>query len=348
MESGRDRPKPMPVRILALLAVLGFAAISFGDATEAGGSNRSSDRTAVPNVVGMSESQAVAALEKAGLQKDSLLVTSQSVPEQEVISESPVAGSRVARKSFVVLTISLGTTNPLIPPSTSSTTTPPTVAVPNVVGLSSTQASAELSKAGFGSYFPGDVDRTVISQSPPPNTMAREGTSVIMKTSNRKPSADGPIPPTCRYLTKARAEALLGTRNVLSLTPTSSQCSYEVPAFPTARGSSPSAAIQIDVSTSSELMQTVRTELDPNSTLPSLPKEFPTVTKHLAQLEGTPIAYIASGNPDHATLASGGYSLPGVSVYSTRAGAAVVVSVSGHTHPLALGEKILAIVFDRI
>jgi hypothetical protein len=67
----------------------------------------------------------------------------------------------------------------------------------------------------------------------------------------------------------------------------------------------------------------------------------------LAKFKGTQISYDTSGNPDRAELTSTGYSLPDSNVYTMRDRAAVIVSVSGHTRPLRLAEKILEIVFAR-
>src|SRR4029077_5043175 len=76
----------------------------------------------VPNVVGLTEAAATSALGGAGLSlgEGSSTAPSTTVPAGSVISQSPVAGSRVNAGTVVSLVVSSG---------------PPQVAVPSVTGL---------------------------------------------------------------------------------------------------------------------------------------------------------------------------------------------------------------------
>jgi len=68
---------------------------------------------AVPNVVGMSQSQAQAAISSAGLTVGTITQSqSQTVPQGQVISQNPAPGTQVARGAVVTLTVSSGTQPP--------------------------------------------------------------------------------------------------------------------------------------------------------------------------------------------------------------------------------------------
>jgi len=60
----------------------------------------------VPNVIGQSQAQAQAALMAAGLGVQFVMKPGGSTPPGTVVDESPVAGSRVAPQSIVLLTVS--------------------------------------------------------------------------------------------------------------------------------------------------------------------------------------------------------------------------------------------------
>ena len=62
----------------------------------------------VPNVVGLREGSAVAALREAGLTSTVTRVESGTVPKGKVISQNPAAGVRVAAGSAVALLVSRG------------------------------------------------------------------------------------------------------------------------------------------------------------------------------------------------------------------------------------------------
>jgi len=93
----------------------------------------------VPDVVGMSESDAASAINSAGLSVGSTgYLYSDTVPEGCVISQYPIAGTVVDAGSEVDLDISMG-------PDTGG----PTVDVPDVVGMSESDARSVINSASL-------------------------------------------------------------------------------------------------------------------------------------------------------------------------------------------------------
>jgi serine/threonine-protein kinase len=93
----------------------------------------------VPDVEGMTSSDAQQALESAGLIVQTVEVYNATVPDGNVIAQSPAAGSSVAPDTQVLIAVSLG-------PVPADVTT---VAVPDVVGMTQADATAALEDAGF-------------------------------------------------------------------------------------------------------------------------------------------------------------------------------------------------------
>jgi serine/threonine-protein kinase len=122
----------------------------------------------VPNVVGMSESQAVSALEDAGLQSNSTQAFSDK-PIGEVIDQNPSAGVNVDAGTTVQLTISQGQE---------------TVSVPNVVGMSENAATEALEDAGLRTRVEYEDNAAqagkVIRQDPAAATTVDPGTRVTI------------------------------------------------------------------------------------------------------------------------------------------------------------------------
>ena len=139
---------------------------------------------AVPTVAGLTREAAVSALADAGLESRVVEQASATVPEDTVISQDPGAGLQVTAGSTVALTVSVPA-----PTSTPATPTSPTVAVPNVVGLSSDAASAALIQAGLD---PGTVEGVpselpegqVISQDPAAGLQVPTGTAVDIRVAS--------------------------------------------------------------------------------------------------------------------------------------------------------------------
>ena len=128
-----------------------------------------------PNVVGLSEAQATLAVTTAGLVVGA--VTQQAdntAPAGDVIDQAPAGGTMVTTGSAVDLIVSLG---------------PPTVPVPDVVGLSQAQATADIVTAGLSV---GTVTQrndiavpagNIISQNPIAGTMVAPGAAIDLVVS---------------------------------------------------------------------------------------------------------------------------------------------------------------------
>ena len=122
----------------------------------------------VPNVIGRTDlATAESVITSAGL-KVKATGDSAAGGHGKVTAESPAAGTSVAKGTTVTLTY----------------TTPPTYAVPNVVGQELSKAQPDLTKAGFkstyttsGKVVAGAV-RVVISESPKAGTKEVKGTTV--------------------------------------------------------------------------------------------------------------------------------------------------------------------------
>ncbi len=113
----------------------------------------------VPNVVGLPEAEAKSALEDAGFKITTAKAANADVPSGKVITQSPAAGTVVTAGSTVTITVSTGAPAPQNP------------TVPDVVGLSQSDATSKLQSAGFkvtsAQAANADVSSgDVISQSP--------------------------------------------------------------------------------------------------------------------------------------------------------------------------------------
>ncbi len=141
---------------------------------------------AVPDVVGKASSDAEADLAVEGLQVGEVTaVFSDDADVGIVLTQSPEADAEVPVASVVALEISAG---------------PKQGAVPDVTGLSSTDANDVLDSAGFAvketKQESADVDvGVVMSQSPSAGTVAEQGTTVKLTVSTGPPSAEEPAPP---------------------------------------------------------------------------------------------------------------------------------------------------------
>jgi penicillin-binding protein 1A len=128
-------------------------------------------RIQVPSVVGLPLPEARGVLSDARLTATVTVVDS-AAPEGTVVSQSPGAGSDVLPGSAVALQVSNGVA--------------PVSIVPNVVGLSGSEAAALIRSAGFTvavveqeASNPAKVDR-VLAQSPAPGTELIEGRTVTI------------------------------------------------------------------------------------------------------------------------------------------------------------------------
>jgi len=139
----------------------------------------------VPDLSGLTQSQAIAALNAAGLTLGGVgQDTSPTVPVGEVISQNPAANATVDRGSAVAIVLSSGTPTPSASPSGSPTPTGTPTDVPSVVTMPQTTAEQTLTQAGFtvdvkfgaGSLGPG----TVYKQNPKAGATAAGGSTVTI------------------------------------------------------------------------------------------------------------------------------------------------------------------------
>ncbi len=119
--------------------------------------SRGERQVAVPDVRGLPEAEAVAALEEAGLDAAVNRVPSGEA-EGTVVAQSPAAGERAARGSSVQINVSAGRTG----------TTAGSVTVPDVVGLSQAAAAGRLRAAGL------EVETNPVESSEPKGRVIRQ------------------------------------------------------------------------------------------------------------------------------------------------------------------------------
>ena len=132
----------------------------------------------VPDVVGRTQAAAESLLKSNDFTPEAKEQASDTVPKGTVISQTPAANSKAAKKSVVTFYVSSG---------------PGDVTVPNVVGISAAQASNQLGQAGFSVVTQQQSSSTVpagnvISTNPTANSKAAKGSTVTIVVST------GPAP----------------------------------------------------------------------------------------------------------------------------------------------------------
>jgi beta-lactam-binding protein with PASTA domain len=131
----------------------------------------------VPGVVGMSQSEAQAALETAGFEVGQVLERPSNDPRGQVIESKPAPGAKVAIPTAVMLILSAG----------SSVTV-----VPNVVGRTIGEArellqNARLAVGSVNAPSGSSTDAgTVVSQSPPAGAQVAANSRVALQIGNRR------------------------------------------------------------------------------------------------------------------------------------------------------------------
>ncbi|MFW2512661.1 Stk1 family PASTA domain-containing Ser/Thr kinase [Demequina sp. SO4-13] len=144
----------------------------------------SSGMVELPDLEGMSEDEARAALNELGLVPDTTDVEDESVEAGTVLSQSPGAG-RVPQRSTVNLEVAVA---------------PSTVAVPDVTGRSQSDAERELGTQDLTfaydeEQFSDDIpEGAVISQNPNGGTQVAPGTEVRLVLSRGPEPDDEPAP----------------------------------------------------------------------------------------------------------------------------------------------------------
>jgi eukaryotic-like serine/threonine-protein kinase len=162
----------------------------------------------VPNTVGQSRNDAVAAVRGAGLKPKAFLVASPR-PKGTVVAQKPVGGKRVPSGSPVRLNVSSGSSTAAPPPPPPPAPPPPpppsksqTVTVPDVTGQQQDVAQKRLNGAGLKAgvvYVPSDQPQgVVLSQAPTAGTTQKRGTRIQLNVSL------GPTPGTLKGVPDVR------------------------------------------------------------------------------------------------------------------------------------------------
>jgi len=136
----------------------------------------------VPDVSGQDATSAANTLGQAGFKTTSKTQSSQTVQAGNVISTTPLAGTKANKGSTVIMNVSSGP-SPTTTEIPTSTTTGTTV-VPDVSGETRNKATNDLSAAGFNPTFsPANCptgSTQVQSTNPPAGSTAAKGSTVTM------------------------------------------------------------------------------------------------------------------------------------------------------------------------
>ncbi|HEX6651373.1 MAG TPA: Stk1 family PASTA domain-containing Ser/Thr kinase [Thermoleophilaceae bacterium] len=129
------------------------------------------EQVTVPDVTGLSQASAESRLRDAHLEVQVDERESEDVPEGDVISQDPAAGTDVARNSTVTIAVSTGK---------------PQVTVPDVVGMKEAKANSALSRAGLTpvraerEVTDPTQDGVVIEQRPSSGSQVDKGSQVTI------------------------------------------------------------------------------------------------------------------------------------------------------------------------
>ncbi|MCU1431013.1 MAG: glycosyl transferase family 51, partial [Actinotalea sp.] len=165
-------------------AMAGREVIEFPPPANVGKPNEK-PKALVPDVVGLAESEAVAAIEGAGFSVAVARANDESVPEGVVASSSPGGGTELELGSTVTINVSDGKA--------------PASGVPDVIGLTESAARAAIEAAGFvassGTVSDPAPAGQVIDQNPPGGGQAEPGSTVTFVVSSGPGQPVEPPPP---------------------------------------------------------------------------------------------------------------------------------------------------------
>jgi serine/threonine-protein kinase len=139
-------------------------------------------RVPAPKVLGLTQAEATARLERAGLQVQARAVKGLAAPGT-VVAQKPAPGQEVERDSTVLLDVVRGK---------------PALAVPDVTGKPAPAAIADLRKAGFLTAVVGVPSPrpkgTVVAEAPAPGATATPGTKIRLNISRGAARPAGTVP----------------------------------------------------------------------------------------------------------------------------------------------------------
>lgn len=146
--------------------------------------DNSKDKVEVPHVEGLTKDDAIKALNEVGLGYKSVIQTSKTVAKDSVISQGTKAGTKVAKNTQIILTISSG-------PDSVETS------VPSVTGKSEEDATSTLKKAGFDVAVDYDYSDTVAQGNVikySPSGKVAEGSTITIVISRGKQTKKVTVP----------------------------------------------------------------------------------------------------------------------------------------------------------
>lgn len=173
-EVNKEKTKNRNYKKIALISLLTFIFLAaiIGLLTLLNGG----EEKIVPNVVGLTQDEAVAKIDEAGFKYEVELIASKDVEEGIVVSQNPVADSLYSINKTVTINVSKGIEE---------------VEVEKVVGLSQKEAENALKNQGFeveiAQEFNDDIDvGKVISQNPEAGSKLLPGKTVTITVSKGK------------------------------------------------------------------------------------------------------------------------------------------------------------------
>jgi beta-lactam-binding protein with PASTA domain len=156
--------------------------------------------TSIPNVIGLREEDAKAALVGAGYQVETKTTYDERFEEGLVVSQAPEAGTAAEPGTLVTIVVSKGKN--------------PEATVPDVVGMTEAEAAKVLQDAGFevvpaASFSDAVPSGSVINQDPEAGATALIGSAVSITVSQGLEPPDTAIVPDVVGMTEAEATEVL-------------------------------------------------------------------------------------------------------------------------------------------
>lgn len=197
------------VIIFVMIYMIGQAAGLFKQGFGSGTKKEETNQVEVPNVVGKTEDDAAKALNKKGL--GFKVITREASTEYDagiVTEQKTEAGTKVDKNTEIQVIVSLGKEAE-------------TVTVPDVTGMSESQASTSLTSKGFtiGNTTYDYSDKVnpsdVISTSPGANTSVEKGSSIDLVVSKGSKPVEKATVPNLVGKSRENAEAALNERGLV-------------------------------------------------------------------------------------------------------------------------------------